>query len=108
MAPHTPEECKHALSLGASILMVNQWDRTDGSWHPEQAEVVRGLIPDNVVTIASGGIGSSDQARTLADAGYDAVALGRALTVHPDPKSLVQNILSIESMPALSGWNGPI
>ena len=104
---HTPNECKHALELGASIIMVNNWDRADGSWHPEQAAEVRSLIPDNVVTIATGGIGSSDQAALLADAGFDCVGLGRALAVHPEPKKLVQNIRAIEANPAIAGWNGP-
>jgi indole-3-glycerol phosphate synthase len=104
---HTPNECQHALELGASIIMVNNWDRADGSWHPEQAAEVRGLIPDNVVTIATGGIGSSEQAALLADAGFDCVGLGRALAVHPEPKKLVQNIRAVEAMPAIAGWNGP-
>ena len=87
--------------------MVNNWDRADGSWHPEQADLVRRLIPDNVVTIATGGVGSSEQAALLADAGFDCVGLGRALAVHPEPRKLVQNILQVEAMPAVAGWNGP-
>jgi hypothetical protein len=34
---HTPNECAHALECGAMLLLVNQWDRADGQWHPSQA-----------------------------------------------------------------------
>lgn len=53
---------------------------------------MRRLVPDNIVTIAAGGIGSSEQAIGLADAGFDAVVLGRALAVHPEPQKLIRNI----------------
>jgi hypothetical protein len=58
---HSPKECEYALELGATIIMVNNWDRFEGQWYPNQAETVRRLIPDNVISIAAGGIGSSEQ-----------------------------------------------
>lgn len=33
---HTPDECEHALEIGATTLMVNNWDRVDGTWHQHQ------------------------------------------------------------------------
>jgi len=47
---HTPNECLHALECGATILAVNNWDRADGQWHPDQVSVLsrdekgRGLV----------------------------------------------------------------
>ena len=93
---HTPNECEHALKLGAMALSLNNWDRTDGVWRANQAETVRRLVPDNVVTVAAGGIGSSDEARRLGGCGFDAVALGRALAVHPCPSQLATNICFAE------------
>ncbi len=37
-----------------------------------------------VVTVATGGVGSSDQARRYSDVGFDGVCVGRALMLHPD------------------------
>jgi indole-3-glycerol phosphate synthase len=37
---HTPNECMHALECGATILAVNNWDRSDGQWHPDQVNVL--------------------------------------------------------------------
>mmetsp|Transcript_29256 Transcript_29256/g.39757 ORF Transcript_29256/g.39757 Transcript_29256/m.39757 type:complete len:123 (+) Transcript_29256:804-1172(+) len=104
---HTPNEARNAVDLGASIIMVNNWDRATGTWHPDQALAVRGQIPDHIVTIATGGLASSDQARRLADVGYDCVALGRALAVHPQPSRLVRNIRAHRAPPSIPGWNGP-
>lgn len=71
-----------------------------------QAEIVRRLIPDNVVTIATGGIGGSEQAARYCNAGYDAVCLGRALTMHPFPNRLVHNIRRFRGHPASPSLNG--
>ncbi|CAN0085667.1 unnamed protein product, partial [Ectocarpus sp. 8 AP-2014] len=72
-------EVEKALEHGASVIMVNNWDRITGKLYPKQAMAVRHLIPDQVLTIASGGIDSGEQAGRLTDEGYDAVVLGRSL-----------------------------
>eukprot|EP00903_Cladosiphon_okamuranus_P011971 g11243.t1 len=76
---HTPAEVEKALEHRASVIMVNNWDRVTGKLYPKQAMAVRNLIPDQVLTIASGGIDSLEQAGRLTDEGYDAVVLGRSL-----------------------------
>jgi len=103
---HTPNECAYAIEQGAMSLMLNCWDRSDGAWHADQAEAVRRMVPDHVVTIAAGGMGSSDQARRLSDCGFDGVCLGRALVLHPDPPQLVRNIRDFQASPLLAGVNG--
>lgn len=49
-SPHRPkspkQEVEKALELGASVIMVNNWDRITGRLHPKQAMAVRSLIPD--------------------------------------------------------------
>lgn len=35
-----------ALEHGASVIMVNNWDRITGKLYPKQAMAVRHLIPD--------------------------------------------------------------
>ncbi|CAN0349592.1 unnamed protein product, partial [Hapterophycus canaliculatus] len=79
---HTPAEVEKALEHGASVIMVNNWDRITGKLYPKQAMAVRHLIPDQasyILTIASGGIATVEQAGRLTDEGYDAVVLGRSL-----------------------------
>jgi hypothetical protein len=50
---HTPNEVAYALEQGAMSLMLNCWDRVDGKWHPAQAEAVRRMVPDHVVTVSN-------------------------------------------------------
>ena len=50
------------------------------------------MIPDNVVTIATGGITSAHEVTELAEAGYDAVIIGRALLADSGAKMLVRDI----------------
>jgi len=103
---HTPQECENALELGASIIMVNNWDRLEGQWYPHQADSVRRMIPDNIVTIAAGGIGNSEQAIKYSTMGYDSVCLGRALGRHPKPDMLFNKIRSHVGPPIFAGYNG--
>lgn len=40
------QEVEKALEHGASVIMVNNWDRITGKLYPKQAMAVRHLIPD--------------------------------------------------------------
>ena len=64
------------------------------------------MVPDNVVTVATGGLGASEQCKRLSDCGFDSVCLGRALAVHPDPKALVKNIRDYQGVGLMPGMNG--
>jgi indole-3-glycerol phosphate synthase len=35
---HTPNELEYALSRGATIFLVNMWDRITGKLYPEQVQ----------------------------------------------------------------------
>jgi len=48
------------------------------------------------------------QARTLSNCGFDAVCLGRALSMHPDPPALVRNIRNFQAPPLMAGTNGAL
>ena len=52
------------------------------------------MIPDNIVTIATGGITTAHEVTQLAEAGFDAVIIGRALLAGPDAKTLARDIRS--------------
>lgn len=58
---HTPNELEFALSKGATIFLVNMWDRMTGELHPNQAKGLASMLPMNSLAIASGNIHNIDQ-----------------------------------------------
>jgi hypothetical protein len=42
----------------------------------------------------------------LSNCGFDAVCLGRALSLHPDPPALIKNIRNFQGPPLMAGTNG--
>ncbi|CAN0191988.1 unnamed protein product [Ectocarpus sp. 4 AP-2014] len=99
------QEVEKALEHGASVIMVNNWDRITGKLYPKQAMAVRHLIPDQVLTIASGGIDSVEQAGRLTDEGYDAVVLGRSLVSGASGPELIRGIVDRVGVPrSMLGW----
>ncbi|CAN0031417.1 unnamed protein product [Discosporangium mesarthrocarpum] len=76
---HTPAECQKALEYGATVIMMNNWDRITGKLYPKQTMGLRYMVPDEILTIAAGGIDSAGKAAMVSDEGYDGVVLGRAL-----------------------------
>lgn len=58
---HTPNELEFALSKGATIFLVNMWDRTSGKLFTEQAKGMASMMPMNSVAVAAGNIHSMEQ-----------------------------------------------
>ena len=94
---HTENECDFALAAGATTLVCNNRDRTDGVLYAEQALGLKRDIPGNVLTIAVSGISSVDQVKQYAQAGFDAVMIGRRL-MH-DPALFIQEARALEVAP---------
>ncbi len=92
---HTPEEVAFAVSVGATVIAVNNWDRTKNELHLNQAAGLRKFIPDNIVTIATGSLVDAEQVKRLQSAGFDAVILGRSL-VREDSRELVATLRARE------------
>mmetsp|Transcript_11092 Transcript_11092/g.37602 ORF Transcript_11092/g.37602 Transcript_11092/m.37602 type:complete len:438 (-) Transcript_11092:138-1451(-) len=102
---HTLQELDNALAEGATFIMVNQWDRITGQLHPRQAETLRRRLPTNVVSLACGGMYDLDTAVRMADAGFDAVVLGRGLVACEEPSALIRDIRSHKGLPrVMMGW----
>eukprot|EP01041_Mallomonas_annulata_P013103 gene13103-27666_t len=55
---HTPNELEFALSRGATIFLVNMWDRFTGQLYPDQVKGLIGMMPMNSLAIAAGNIKS--------------------------------------------------
>jgi heterodisulfide reductase subunit A-like polyferredoxin len=98
---HTVAELEKALELGATNIVATNWDRIENVLYPNQAKGLKGLIPDLIVAIGAGGVGTVQDAAELADMGYDAAVLGRGLAASADIERLISTIRSRESLPNL-------
>ena len=86
---HDEQELERALAAGAALVGVNQRDLVTFEVDHERAERVGRAMPDTVVRVAESGIRGPDDARRLADAGFDAVLVGESLVTAPDPAAAV-------------------
>jgi indole-3-glycerol phosphate synthase len=96
---HTPNELEFALSKGATIFLVNCWDRTTGELFPEQAKGLASMMPMNAVALAAGDIHTVEQAAELSFYGYDGIVLGRGLANIPDVKQFIKEVHDIRAPP---------
>ena len=76
---HDEEELDRALAAGARLVGVNQRDLRTFEVDHERACALAARIPAGVVAVAESGIRDADDARRLADAGYDAILVGETL-----------------------------
>eukprot|EP01036_Dinobryon_divergens_P031432 gene31432-40828_t len=100
---HTPNELEFALSKGATIFLVNMWDRMTGKLFSDQAKGMASLMPMNAVAVAAGNIHSMEQVVELGFYGYDSVVLGRNIAEVPDIKEFIADVHSFRGMPRGAG-----
>jgi indole-3-glycerol phosphate synthase len=86
---HDQVELERALQAGAEIVGVNQRDLRTFAVDVARAAKLRPLIPPGVLAVAESGIRTPDDARRLADAGYDAALVGESLLIAPDRAAAV-------------------
>lgn len=91
---HDEPELEIALVAGATLIGVNQRDLLTFEVDHERALRVVGAIPADVTKVAESGIGHADDARRLADAGFDAVLVGEMLVTASDPAGAVASLLT--------------
>lgn len=96
---HTPNEVEFALNKGATIFLVNMWDRVSNKLFEEQAKGVASMLPVNSLAIAAGNIHSMEQVAELGFYGYDGVVLGRGINQLPDIKEFVDDVHSFRGAP---------
>ena len=89
---HDEGEADVALSAGATIVGVNQRDLFTFEVDPARAERVARALPAGVTRVAESGIRTGDDARRLADAGFDAILVGESLVVAADPALAVRQL----------------
>lgn len=86
---HTHEEAARAVSVGASIVGVNNRDLHTFVTDLSVAEGAAHLIPANTISIGESGVSDAAGASRMARAGYDAILVGEALVRSEDPARLV-------------------
>jgi indole-3-glycerol phosphate synthase len=89
---HDEAELARALAVGATLVGVNQRDL-----HTFQVDHARALrmaaqIPSEVVRVAESGVRNADDARSLRDAGYDAILVGQTVVTAGDPSDMVRSL----------------
>jgi indole-3-glycerol phosphate synthase len=89
---HDESELERALALGPRLVGVNQRDLATFALDPLRALRLASEIPPGVVAVAESGIRGVDDARRLADAGYDAILVGESLVTSEDPSAAVRTL----------------
>jgi indole-3-glycerol phosphate synthase len=87
---HDERELDEAVYLGATLIGVNQRDLVTFAVDHERAARLAARIPDGVVKVAESGVRDADDARRLADAGYDAILVGETLVTATDPAATIR------------------
>ncbi|MEL6892780.1 MAG: indole-3-glycerol phosphate synthase TrpC, partial [Actinomycetota bacterium] len=90
---HDERELEHALAAEATLVGVNQRDLVTFQVDHERAVRMAGVIPDDAVKVAESGVRGGDDARMLADAGYDAVLVGETLVTSADPAASIGDLI---------------
>ena len=86
---HDETELERVLAAGAAVVGVNQRDLYSFEVDTDRAVRVARAMPEGVIRVAESGIGGPDDARRLADAGFDAVLVGESLVRSADPATAV-------------------
>jgi indole-3-glycerol phosphate synthase len=89
---HDAAEIDRALGAGAEIVGVNNRDLGTFSEDLDVAGVLASRLPAGVIAVAESAIRSADDARRMADSGFDAVLVGEALVRADDPAALVRDL----------------
>lgn len=89
---HDEPELEDAMNAGAALVGVNQRDLITFEVDHQRAERMAKEIPAGVVKVAESGVRDADDARRLADAGYDALLVGETLVTSGDPTAAVRDL----------------
>ena len=90
---HGEEELDRALAAGARLVGVNQRDLRTFTVDHERACALAARIPADVVAVAESGIRDGEDARRLADAGFDAILVGETLVRAADRAAALRTLI---------------
>ena len=90
---HDEDELERALEAGAGLVGVNQRDLRTFAVDHERACALAARIPAGVLAVAESGIRDADDARRLADAGYDGILVGETLVRAEDRAAALRTLV---------------
>ena len=90
---HDEEELERALVIQPTMIGVNQRDLVTFSVDTTRAQRVARHIPASVVAVAESGIKTPDDAKALADAGFQAILVGETLVKAPSPQDAARALV---------------
>ena len=89
---HDENELTGAIECGATLIGVNQRDLHTFEVDHQRALRMAAMMPANVIRVAESGVKTRDDARSLRDAGYDAVLVGESLVTASDISKSVREL----------------
>ena len=89
---HDEPELERALTVGATVVGVNQRDLNTFEVDHHRAVRVGQAMPEGVVRVAESGIRGRDDAVALAAAGFHAVLVGESIVTAGDPAQSVADL----------------
>ncbi|MEI8022730.1 MAG: indole-3-glycerol phosphate synthase TrpC [Actinomycetota bacterium] len=90
---HDETELTLAIEDGATLIGVNQRDLHTFEVDHQRAVRMAAMMPKNVIRVAESGVKTRDDARSLRDAGYDAILVGESLVTSNDISNSVRELL---------------
>jgi indole-3-glycerol phosphate synthase len=90
---HNEEEAQAALDIGVRTIGVNHRDLTTFKIDLDLSRRLKPLFPASCVLIAESGINTADDAREIAEAGYDAILVGESLMRNKTPGASLKKLL---------------
>ena len=91
---HDSVEAEIAMDAGATLIGVNNRDLTTFKTDLAVAErVAEQVIRPGITTVAESGIHTPEDAERMSSAGYDAILVGEALVVAPDPAETLARLV---------------
>jgi indole-3-glycerol phosphate synthase len=90
---HDGEELARALAAGATLVGVNQRDLRTFEVDHARACAMASDIPSGVLAVAESGIRDAEDARRLAEAGYDAILVGETLVRAEDRPAALSSLI---------------
>jgi len=105
---HTRNEVQAALDALAQNIMVSNRDRITGELYPEQAIKLAGMFPGSggpIVTIAGGGVETTEEMKKLLAVGYDGVVVGKTVMGSARAPEFIRSVRDRTLLPAeFSQW----
>jgi indole-3-glycerol phosphate synthase len=90
---HDEAELECALVAEATLIGVNQRDLVTFEVDHERAVRMASAIPAQAVKVAESGVRGRADARSLRDAGYDAVLVGETIVTSDDPAAAITELI---------------